>query len=109
MVRITGTYQGRNRFAAYEANQLDEGWEVIVKSYGNRIAEQTNALSPWSMIERLITQALDMAAKGEAPAYDFNQKRPRPVHEPSRRRKRTQQPHGLVTTETTGEPLNVQK
>ena len=27
MVKIKGTYQGRNRFASFEAHQLDEGWE----------------------------------------------------------------------------------
>jgi lambda repressor-like predicted transcriptional regulator len=106
MVRITGSYQGRNRFAAYEAKQLDEGWELTVKCYGNRIDETTLALSPWPVIERLIATALDTASKsGEAPQYDFNQKKPK-VHEPARRRKRS--PHGLVTTESKGEPLNVQ-
>jgi len=79
---------------------------MILKCAGNRIAEQTLALSPWSLIERLIAQALDMASKGEAPQYDFNQKNPR-VREPARRRKRSQ-PHGLVTTDK-GDLLNVQK
>jgi len=99
MVRITGSYQGRNRFASYEANQLDEGWEVIVKCYSNRIDETTLALNPWPVIERLIATALDTAGKGEAPHYDFNRRKPRQVHEPARRRKRAH-PHGLVTTES---------
>src|SRR5262245_61120446 len=98
MVRITGSYQGRNRLASYEANQLDEGWEVIVRCSGNRIDETTLALSPWPIIERLIATALDTASKGEAPQYDFNRKKSsRLVHEPGRRRKRST-PHGLVTT-----------
>ena len=86
MVKIKGTYQGRNRFASFEAHQLDEGWELIVQCHGNRLDETTLALSP--------------------PQYDFNAKRPR-ANEPARRRKRSQ-PHGLVTTNT-GEPLNVQQ
>jgi hypothetical protein len=79
----------------------------MVKCYGNHIDEQTNALSPWPVIERMIATALDTAGKGAAPAYDFNQKMPR-VHEPARRRKRSQ-PHGLVTTEGNTEQLNVQQ
>jgi hypothetical protein len=105
MVKIKGTYEGRNRFATYEAHQLDEGWELIVQCYGNRLDEMTLALSPWPILERMIATALDMAGKGEAPRYDFNQKKPRPVH--ARRRKRAS-PHGLVTTEST-RMLNVQK
>src|SRR5262245_11766663 len=108
MVKIKGTYQSRNRFASYEANQLDEGWEVIVLSFGNRIAEQTHALSPLPILERMITTALDMASKGEAPRYDFNQRKPRQVHDPAKRRKRAS-PHGLVTTEDKGELLNAQQ
>ena len=96
MVRISGSYQGRQRLASYEANQLDEGWEVIVRCYGNRIDETTLALSPWPIIERLIATALDTASKGEAPQYDFNRKRSRLVHDPAKRRKRST-PHGLVT------------
>jgi len=109
MVRITGSYQGRNRFANYEANQLDEGWEIIVRCYGNRLDETTLAHDPWPVIGRMITTALETASKGEAPQYDFNRKKPsRLMHEPAKRRKRSQ-PHGLVTTtETTGEPLNGQ-
>ena len=107
MVKIKGTYQGRNRFASFEAHQLDEGWELIVQCHGNRLDETTLALSPWPIIDRMIATALDTANKsGEAPQYDFNAKRPR-ANEPARRRKRSQ-PHGLVTTNT-GEPLNVQQ
>jgi len=107
MVRITGSYQGRNRLASYEANQLDEGWELIVRCYGNRLDETTLALSPWPILDRMIATALDMAGKGAAPHYDLNQRKPRQVHEPAKRRKRSQ-PHGLVTTENKGELLNVQ-
>ena len=108
MVRITGSYQGRNRLASYEANQIDEGWEIVVRCYGNRFDETTLALSPWPIIERMIATALDTANKsGEAPQYDFNAKKPR-VHEPARRRKRSQ-PHGLVTTGNTEHLLNVQQ
>ncbi|MGB8570249.1 MAG: hypothetical protein WCD78_15710 [Pseudolabrys sp.] len=107
MVKIKGTYQGRNRFASFEAHQLDEGWELIVQCHGNRLDETTLALIPWPIIDRMIATALDTANKsGEAPQYDFNAKRPR-ANEPARRRKRSQ-PHGLVTTNT-GEPLNVQQ
>jgi hypothetical protein len=88
MVKIKGTYEGRNRFATCEANQLDEGWEVIVRCYGNRLDETTLALSPWPIIERMIATALDMASKGEAPSYDFNQRKPsRLVHDPAKCRK----------------------
>src|SRR5262249_25099305 len=104
---ISGTYQGRNRLASYEANQLDEGWEVIVRCYGNRLDETTLALSPWPILERMIATALDMANKGEVPQYDFNRKKSRLMHEPAKRRKRST-PHGLVTTETKGDLLNVQ-
>src|SRR5262245_10658451 len=97
MVKIKGTYEGRNRLASYEANQLDEGWEVIVRCYGNRLDETTLAFSPWPMIEKLLATALDTANKGEAPQYDFNRKKPsRLVHDPAKRRKRSH-PHGLVT------------
>jgi len=85
-----------------------EGWEIIVRCNGNRLDETTLALSPWPILDRMITTALDMAGKGAAPSYDLNQRKPaRLMHEPARRRKRSK-PHGLVTTETKGELLDGQ-
>src|SRR5262249_46743063 len=92
---------GRNRAVLYEANQLDEGWEIVVRCAGDRIEQTTLAFDPWLLIGKLIGEALDNAAKpSPAPLYDMTvKKKPAARPQAPQRNLQRKKPHGLVTTE----------
>ena len=75
MLVISGNCRGRNRVATFEANQLDEGWEIVVRCAGDRIEETTLALSPYPLIERLTTEAFERAGKQTAPLWDLTKRK----------------------------------
>jgi hypothetical protein len=102
MLVISGNCRGRNRVATFEANQLDEGWEIVVRCAGDRIEETTLALSPYALIEKLTTEAFERAGKQAPPTYDLTKRKGNAPRE--EKRKVRKQPHGLVT-----EPDNAEK
>lgn len=79
----------------YEANQLDGGerWEVIVKRGGTRTGSFTNNPSPWSLIEKLIAEALDSTPVTPQQKFDMNKRR-RTDQTPVKRRRK--HPKGSV-------------
>src|SRR5262245_60952103 len=105
MLVISGNCRGRNRLATFEANQLDEGWEITVRCAGDRIDETTLALSPYPLIEKLIAEAFDRAGKQAAPLYDLTQKKSDAL--PAKKKVgRPPKPHGLVSEPDSAEKFS---
>jgi hypothetical protein len=106
MLVISGNCRGRNRVATFEANQIDEGWEIVVRCAGERVEELTLALSPYPLIEKLITEAFANAGKQTAPLYDLTKRKSKAPRE--EKHKVRKQPHGLVTEPDSAEQFQQQ-
>ena len=108
MWTIKGAQNGRHRTVQYEARQLDEGWEVIIRCAGFRIDETTLAVSPWTVIERLIAEALDTSRK-QASGSNYDMDRPKKAaSQVSERKRRTKLPQGSLPDSQIGVDAHAQ-
>lgn len=106
MWTIKGAQNGRHRTVQYEARQLDEGWEVIIRCAGFRIDETTLAVSPWTVIERLIAEALDTK---QASGSNYDMDRPKKAaSQVSERKRRTKLPQGSLPDSQIGVDAHAQ-